>query len=136
MHWLYDDRYLAATWALPILSLGSWLSALYYTSSPCLLGIGKPYYNALSNSSRFITILLGIPVGFHFFGELGALVAIACSDVPTYLTNQRGLRNEQLSTFQQDLTFTLVFVGLLSLVIGIRYLWWGSLPIDALLVAH
>lgn len=132
---LYDDRYRAATWALPILALGAWLSALYCTSSPCLLGIGKPYYNALSNGARFIAILVGIPVGFHAFGQVGAIVAIALSDVPTYLTNQRGLWKEQLSTIRQDLAFTLMFAVLLALVLVLRFAWWGSLPIDALWVA-
>lgn len=57
--WLYDERYADATWAMPILSCGGWLSALFYTSSPCLLGIGKPQYSAQSNFLRFLAIVGG-----------------------------------------------------------------------------
>ena len=113
---LYDDRYKDASWAMPILCLGGWFSALYYSSSPCLLGIGKPHYNAQSNFSRFLSIVIGIPLGFHLFGAVGAIAAIGISDLPTYATVQRGLWKEQISTLKQDALFSLAFVCLLGLI--------------------
>lgn len=117
VRFLYDSRYRDAMWALPILSLGGWFSALYYTSSPCLLGIGKPHYSAQSNLSRFLSIVVGIPIGFHLFGAVGAIVAIGLSDLPTYITIQWGLWREQLSTLKQDGLFSLAFICLLGFLL-------------------
>lgn len=130
--WLYDDRYADAAWAVPILSCGAWLSALFYTSSPCLLGLGKPQYSAQSNFLRFLAIVVGVPAGFYVAGTLGAIVAIGTSDLPTYAAIQVGLTRENISTLRQDMAFTGLFVGALAAVLLLRLLLGIELPFDRL----
>ncbi len=130
---LYDQRYAAACWMMPILCCGIWFSLLFYTISPALLGIGKPLYSALSNFARFGVIVFGVPLAHHSFGLLGAIIVIAFSDLPLYIVNLYGLWQEKLTCFTQDIQATALFVGILTLFLLLRiYLGFG-LPIQQLL---
>ncbi|BAZ39520.1 polysaccharide biosynthesis protein [Calothrix sp. NIES-4101] len=124
---LYDQRYEEARWMMPILCCGIWFSILFYTTSPALLALGKPFYAAQSNLLRFLTISLGMPLAFAFKGTVGVIVIIALSDLPLYVANLYGMWREGLSCFIQDVKVTLLFVGLLILMLTIRgYLGFGS----------
>ncbi len=130
---LYDKRYIAATWMMPILCSGIWFSLLFYSISPALLAISKPLYSAQSNLARFGIILLGVPLAHNSFGELGAIIVIAFSDLPLYIVNLYGLWREKLSCLAQDIQATAFFIGLLALFLATRiYLGFG-LPIQSLL---
>jgi O-antigen/teichoic acid export membrane protein len=122
IEFLYDERYQAAGWMLPILALGNWFTMLYYTSNACLLGLGKPMYNAQSRFARLIVIIFGLIVGFRSIGILGAVIVIALSDLPSYLVLQYGLHKEKMSFVQQDLKLTIALVSLLLVVLGGRWL--------------
>ncbi|MEM7715895.1 MAG: oligosaccharide flippase family protein [Cyanobacteria bacterium P01_A01_bin.68] len=130
---LYDSRYTEATWMMPILCCGIWFSLLFYTASPALLAISKPLYSAQSNLARFTMIGVVLPLAFSRFGTLGAIIAIACSDLPLYIVNLYGLWREKLSCIRQDIQVTALFLGVLTLFIFIRnYLGFGF-PIQAIL---
>ena len=64
----YDQRYQAASWMLPVLTVGSWFSILANVSESTLLGLGKPSYGAVSNGLKFIFLLIGLPLGVEVFG--------------------------------------------------------------------
>ena len=74
---LYDHRYHEAAWMIPILALGLWHTLLYQTTAPVLFSLGKPKYNAFGNAAYCIGITAGIPIAFHFFGMVGAVIAVA-----------------------------------------------------------
>jgi O-antigen/teichoic acid export membrane protein len=129
---LYDYRYADATWMFSILSLGVWFSVLFYTSVPCLLGIGKPIYTAQGNFIRLLTILIGIPVGFNMAGEFGAILAVSISDLPAYLAVQYGLFREKLVFLRQDIPATALLVVSFAILLAVRFsLGWGT-PFDVL----
>lgn len=124
---MYDDRYGQATWMLPILSLGVWFSILFDTVNPCLMGIGKPIYGALSNLLRFLMVSCGLFIGFRYGGVLGAVIVVAISGLPAYIGIQVGLIRENLSFLSQDIVSTLAFWSLaVSLIVIRAYLGWGS----------
>lgn len=130
---LYDKRYAAATWMMPILCSGIWFSLLFYTISPALLAISKPLYSAQSNFARFGIIIVGVPLAHYSFGELGAIIVIAFSDLPLYIVNLYGLWREKLTCLAQDIQTTVFFIAVLALFLVIRnYLGFG-LPIQSLL---
>jgi len=60
---LYDERYHAATWILPVLIIGSWFSTLATINESTLLGLGKPSYSAVSNCLKFVFLAVGLSVG-------------------------------------------------------------------------
>lgn len=130
---LYDDRYLQATWMMPVLSLGIWFSVLFYTTSPCLLGIGNPVYGAQANLLRFIAIAAGLPLGFNVAGTLGAVIAVAVSDFPSYVAIQYGAWREKLIFWRQDIQLTAGLLGVILFVTAIRAGLGFGTPLDVLL---
>ncbi|MGD1854739.1 MAG: oligosaccharide flippase family protein [Leptolyngbyaceae cyanobacterium] len=121
---MYDSRYAAATWMLPVLASGVWFSVLFTTANFCLMGIGKPIYGALGNGLRFLTISIGLFVGYRYGGILGTIIVVAISDVPAYIGVQYGLLREKLSFLSQDFISTTVFASTVFISLMIRT-WLG-----------
>ncbi|MFB8798067.1 MAG: oligosaccharide flippase family protein [Microcoleus sp.] len=130
---LYRKEYAAASWMLPILALGIWHTTLHNLMSSCLLAIGKSQYGAMGNFVTFLSISIGIPIGYHFMGNLGAVLAVAVGDIPTYLVISYGLWKEGLFCFWQDIKLTALFLGVLGILLFCRFHFGHTLPIDRLL---
>ncbi|AFY56275.1 membrane protein involved in the export of O-antigen and teichoic acid [Rivularia sp. PCC 7116] len=130
---LYDDRYIQATWMMPLLCAGIWFSLLFYTISPALLAIGKPLYLAQSNLARFVMIGFGLPLAYYRFGLIGAILAIAFGDLPLYCVNLYGLWREKLSCITQDIQATIFYIAVLALFLYIRYSLGFGIPIQSVL---
>ena len=62
---LYDQRYHAASWMLPILVIWAWFSMLSAINELTLLGLGAPSYSAIANGVRFAFLAFGLPLGFE-----------------------------------------------------------------------
>jgi O-antigen/teichoic acid export membrane protein len=114
---------------LPILALGIWPIVLSETLGRCLSGLGKPQYAAWGSFYRFLFIVIGLPWGFSQLGILGALLVIALNDLPTYLAVSYGLWREKLLCLRQDIQATVVFWGLVILMLVARSLLGIELPI-------
>jgi O-antigen/teichoic acid export membrane protein len=65
---MYDRRYHAASWMVPILALGLWHTLLYATTMPALLSLGKSQYQAIGNAFYCVAMVTAIPLSFHFLG--------------------------------------------------------------------
>ncbi|MDY6900341.1 MAG: oligosaccharide flippase family protein [Cyanobacteriota bacterium] len=130
---LYDDRYIEATWMMPILCSGIWFSLLFHTINPALLAIGKPLYLAQSNLARFVMIGFGLPLAHYYFGLVGAIITIALGDLPLYCVNLYGLWQEKLSCIKQDIQATVFYVIVLAIFLSIRYLLGFGIPIQAII---
>ena len=79
---LYDDRYLAAGWMLQILAVRVALQCALQPVGVCLMAMGQPRYHLPANAGRFIVVLAGIPIGWHFGGIEGVLWATVLSELP------------------------------------------------------
>jgi len=120
---LYDERYQAANWMLPVLIIGSWFSILAYLNEYTLLGLGKPSYNAASNAVKFIFLLIGLPLCLKIYGLIGCIPVVVLADLVRYIPIFLGQRRERFSFGMQDLLFTLV----VFLLIGLwEWLRWSS----------
>ncbi|MBE9095577.1 oligosaccharide flippase family protein [Tychonema sp. LEGE 07203] len=128
---LYRKEYIAASWMMPILALGIWHTTLHNLMGSCLLAVGKSQYSAMGNLVTFLSITIGIPIGYHFMGNLGAVIAVAVGDIPTYLVTTYGLWKEGLTCFWEDIKLTILFLGVLASILCVRIyvLGWG-LPTD------
>jgi O-antigen/teichoic acid export membrane protein len=131
----YGDKYVVYSWMIPILAVGIWHRTLHNLMGSCLLAVGKSQYPAMGNLLTFVNLCIGIPLGYHLKGNLGALIAVAVSDIPTYVVITYGLWREKLSCFWQDIQLTALFVGVLAAIILCRYALGGGLPIDYLSAA-
>lgn len=117
---MYDRRYHAASWMVPVLALGLWHTLMYATTQPALYSRGKSNYQAVGNIFYCIASVCCIPLGFHFWGMLGAVIAVAISDLPMYLTIVVAASRERISTWRQDLVMTATFLSILGIGFAIR----------------
>jgi O-antigen/teichoic acid export membrane protein len=132
---LYDERYQAANWMLPLLIIGSWFSVLSYVNESTLLGLGKPIYTTISNSSKFAFLLIGIPLSVTFFGLFGAIIVVVLCDLFRYFPILISQRREHFSFGIQDLFVTLATFLLVGLWEWLRFVAgfgnsFETLPID------
>jgi len=93
---------------------------MYSTTQPMLLSLGKSYYVATGNAAYLVAIIAALPLGFHFFGIFGAVVAVAAGDFPLYVVFVIAASREGVSTWRQDLQTTGIFLTLLALGLGAR----------------
>lgn len=127
---LYNQKYAAAAWMMPILAWGIWPVLLTQTIDPALFAIGKPRYVAYACFVSSLFIILGIPLGNQIMGSLGAVIAISSSNIPTHAIITYGLWRERLSCIRQDIWTTGLFLLLLAVVLWGRYAAGYGLPID------
>jgi O-antigen/teichoic acid export membrane protein len=127
---MYDRRYHAASWMVPVLALGLWHTLMYATTMPALFSLGKSQYAAIGNASYCVAVITAIPFAFHYFGMFGAVVAVAAGDLPLYFVTMTGASREGVSTWRQDLLATGVFLALLGMGLALRIsiTGWPTLP--------
>jgi O-antigen/teichoic acid export membrane protein len=117
---IYDSRYHAASWMIPILALGLWHTLLYSTTNACLWAVGKPQYVTTGYLFSAIIVLTMTPLSFHEWGLPGFVWTVAFSDVPMYAVTLYGLGRAKMYPALQDLRATLLFLILCGALAGIR----------------
>lgn len=132
---VYDARYHEAAWMLPVMLLGVWVSILCSMNDYALLGLGKPLYGASGNMAKLVCLVVGIPVGLHLHGLLGAILALALSDVCRYFPILFGQRREHMSFRGQDLVLTGLLLVLLAALSWVRWQLGFGTAFDALVLA-
>jgi O-antigen/teichoic acid export membrane protein len=129
---LYDQRYVQASWMFPLLALGIWPRILTQTIDTSLFAVGKAKYAAIGSLTKFIFMIIGLPLGFYLMGIAGAVLIVALNDLPFYGVITYGLWREKLACVKQDIQATFIFLTSLTLLVGSRiFLGWG-LPINSL----
>ena len=134
---LYDARYHAATWMLPIMVVGSWFSIVANINESTLLGLGKPSYSAITNSLKFTLLLFALPLTLKFYGLVGGIIAITLIELSRYIPIYIGQRRERFSFGRQDLGITLVMILMIGVFEWLRWSFglgtsFDSLPIQGL----
>ncbi len=125
---LYKGPYHGAAWMIAIFGLGLWHTLLYSTISPAIMSLQKAHYNALANLLYFIALLVLLPLGYRHYGIVGAVVAVAISDLPMYIVNVYASYRQGLGMLRQDGLMTVVFLGTLAVGFAIRHAFGLGLP--------
>lgn len=96
INFLYDNRYHAAGGILQILCVRLVITTMLSASENCLIVLGKTKYSFLENLGRAVWLLVGIPLGYHFGGLMGAVWMISLTDIPAAIIIWQGLSSEKL----------------------------------------
>lgn len=131
---LYDDRYAAAGWMIPLLALGMWPLILVTTIDGALFAMGNPTPSTWGYFYSFLALAGGIWAGFHLFGTIGAIAAVPLSNVPYYAAVAYGLCKEKIDCFDQDGYATGLLLALSTVFIAARYAFGLPLPLLSYLV--
>jgi O-antigen/teichoic acid export membrane protein len=107
---LYDQRYESAGLILPVLLLGVWLAILCVVNDSLLLGLRKPAYTTSANGAKLATIVVGIPIAFHYGGLLGAVLVLNVGEAVRYVTLWWFGRRAHLGFGRDDLALTILFL--------------------------
>lgn len=118
---LYDRRYRDAAWMVGVLAAGLWHTLLYSTVSPAILALSKAHYNAAANLVFCISLFVLIPLGFHYYGMLGAVAAVAVGDLPVYFVVLYTAYREKIGTLLQDAWMTAAFLVMLASALALRF---------------
>ena len=125
---VYKRPYHGAAWMIAIFGLGLWHTILYSTTSPAIMSLQKSHYNALANLLYFVALVSLLPVGYSYFGMVGAVTAVAIGDLPMYIVNVYASYKEGLGMLRQDGLMTLFFLGTLAVGFAIRHTFGFALP--------
>lgn len=117
---LYDDRYTAAAFMLPILMAGAWFSILSTMGESFMLGIGKSVHSAQANLAKLIWLVIAVPLALTYFGLIAALCVIAVADLFRYISLSVSQWKEGLSFLRQDFVLLSLFI---VLVLMWRYIF-------------
>jgi O-antigen/teichoic acid export membrane protein len=125
---VYKKPYHGAAWMIAIFGLGLWHTLLYSTISPAIMSLQKAHYNALANLLYFVSLLVLLPVGYRYWGILGAVAAVAISDLPMYIVNVYASYQQGLGMLRQDCFMTMFFIGTLAAGFAIRHAFGLGFP--------
>lgn len=109
IRWLYDSRYDAAGWMLPVMLVGVWFTILASLADAIMLGIGKPAYVAVGNLAKLLCVVMLLPQMLNMYGIMAAIVALVLGDVVRYLALTALNLRENISFVLQDVVCTAVF---------------------------
>ena len=109
---LYDARYHAAAFMLPILMTGVWFAILSALGESVILGTGRPARAASANALKLVWTVVALPVALALFGMAGAIVAIAAAELVRYLALSMAQRAGNLSFLRQDAVLTILLIVL------------------------
>jgi O-antigen/teichoic acid export membrane protein len=127
---VYDPRYHGAAWMIAILAAGLWHTLLYSTITPAIMSLQKAHYNALANLLYCVALFVLLPFGYIYLGlgMVGAVFAVAISDLPVYFVNIYASRKNGLGTLRQDALMTLFFLGSLAAGLAARHAFGIASP--------
>jgi O-antigen/teichoic acid export membrane protein len=117
IYFLYDIRYVEAGWMLQLLGIGIWFQMLGNSYSPAILAMGNTKWLAAGHLSKLFSLLVVVPLGFHFKGIEGVLCGIVFCELAKYSVFAFALYRFELSQIREDMGFTL----LICLIVGIYY---------------
>jgi len=124
---VYDKRYHDAAWMIGIFTVGLWHTLLYSTTSPAIMSLQKSHYNAIGYLVYCISLYSALPIGYHWMGMPGAVLAVAVADLPVYFVTLYSAQREGIRLYFQDAWLSVAFFVSLGAALALRsFLGFGS----------
>lgn len=106
---LYDARYREAGIILPLLLIAAWLAILSTVNEYILLGVSKPAMATYANAAKFLSYAIAAPVAFHYFGLIGAVLALSAGEAIKYVSLWLQSRSHNLGFGRDDAALSVAF---------------------------
>lgn len=131
---LYDARYHAAAFMLPVLFAGAWFAVLAAFGESTLFGLDRPRSSAAGNLAKFVILIVGLPLAVAHSGVFAGLLVLMLAEAGRWVVLSVALRAEQLTSVRDDVLMTVgVFVLAVALKAGLGAIglvptfqqWWA-----------
>ena len=113
IYFLYDERYHAAGFFLPVLLFGTWFAIMATMTDAIIMGIGKPAGVMFSNATKLAILVIILPAVLSLYGINAALAVFVIAEFGRYIVLFFWQRNAGMNFAKQDLLATMVFVCLI-----------------------
>ena len=110
---VYDQRYHAAGFFLPVLLFGTWFSILATMADAMMMGVGKPAGVAFSNGAKLVVLMVTLPFVLARYGINAALAVFIAAEAARYVVLLFRQRSAGIGFTRQDILATSVFVVLI-----------------------
>lgn len=108
---VYDDRYHAAAFMIPILLISVWFGMLSSFGESMLMGRGRPAPGALANGAKFLALLIGLPLAIAQGSLLGALMVLVLAEMARWLALAVPSHRAGFARGSDDILLTLLMAG-------------------------
>lgn len=122
----YPQQFHDAAWMAQLLCVGVWFTVLASTSDRALLAIGNARALAIGNIVNLAVTVPAALGGLALFGVPGFIGGYALGAVGNLLVIQVAMRFAGVSVFRQDLQYTAMAFGLMSVGAGAPHLVNGN----------
>ncbi|QDZ08053.1 oligosaccharide flippase family protein [Sphingomonas panacisoli] len=131
---LYDARYHAAAFMLPVLLVSVWFSVLASFGESALLGLDRPKAGAFGNVAKFGVLIVGLPFFVPQYGIFAGLIVLLVAEASRWLAISIALRSERMGSLGDDLGMTVAIAAgavVLKWLLGFAGLvptfqqWWA-----------
>jgi len=131
---LYDARYHAAAFILPVLFAGAWFAVLAAFGESTLFGLDRPRASAAGNLAKFVIMIVGLPLAVARYGVFAGLLVLMLAEAGRWAALSVALRAERLTSVRDDVLMTIgVFVLAVILKAGLGAIglvptfqqWWA-----------
>lgn len=131
---LYDVRYHAAAFILPVLFAGAWFAVLAAFGEATLFGLDRPRAGAAGNLAKFVILIVGLPLAVAHYGVFAGLLVLMLAEAGRWVALSVALRRERLTSVRDDVLMTIgVFVLAVILKAGLGAIglvptfqqWWA-----------
>jgi O-antigen/teichoic acid export membrane protein len=112
---LLPSKYAITGWMLQLLGIRVALDIFAAPASSLILAYGRSRYSANANTARLIAMVVGIWIGFHYFGLHAAVVALIIAQALSYFPLIRGLAKLVPEVSRTELRWYMAFLALLAL---------------------
>lgn len=123
---LYDTRYHAAAFMLPVLLASVWFAVLAAFGEATLFGLDRPQASAAGNSVKFAVLLVGLPLLVPAHGIFAGLLVLLAAELGRWLALAVALRGTSLASVRDDVAMTvLIAVAAIALKMLLGALGWA-----------
>jgi hypothetical protein len=72
--------------------------------------MAQPAYTAIANGAKLLTFVIGVPIAFHQYGLMAAIIVLNAGEVVRYLVLWMFSRPRHLAFGRDDLALTVLFL--------------------------